>query len=224
MLTNRTKIALTLGGLAMGAILGLIIGQRADAERTDTDSGPAAAPAYVVAPLPSPSTATEPEPAAQPNALPPPEYFPRDPGEWQGLRVESSNVLYCSGVDKCNGALACVNGRCVACTSDSQCAPGEVCSMDHCLRRENMTCRSRRDCAEGQRCYLDGLGGGTPRHNATLSSYCAGSDGENPRAVKPNPFPNHYATPSPLPPEALGVGYMNMARVKERARALLAKP
>jgi hypothetical protein len=99
-----------------------------------------------------------------------PEYHPRDPNEWDGMPV-SLEGPYCEESASCGLALACVDQMCGACTADQDCAPGEGCVVQHCLRTELIGCRSYRDCSPAV-CILSGLTGGTPRGNEDMTSYC----------------------------------------------------
>jgi hypothetical protein len=104
------------------------------------------------------------------------EFVPRDPNEWQGIRVETCREQYCETSDQCGLALACIDGGCGACFADSDCARGEVCVLDHCLLDELATCRSYQDCDEGEVCIF-GLSGGVPRGNEDSPTECIGSSG-----------------------------------------------
>lgn len=107
--------------------------------------------------------------------------FPRPPEEWQGMLVSAENRQYCEASSYCGFALACLeDNACGACTADAQCATGEACVLDHCIRAANVGCRSRADCgAEGPdaRCMLSGLTGGEPRGNSEMISFCRRSSG-----------------------------------------------
>lgn len=102
-----------------------------------------------------------------------PVYYERDPKEWQGMRVEREGQPPCSAADGCGLALACIEGRCAACRRDAECAKGEVCALDHCVRSERAECRSRSDCNEsGAVCALSGYSGGDSRGNSEMRAYC----------------------------------------------------
>ena len=103
------------------------------------------------------------------------EYYPRDPDEWQGMRVDISNPLYCDGF--CGMALACIDQECLPCESDAECMDGEGCAMNHCVLLENIECRARADCDGEQLCLLSGYTGGTARANEDMRAYCLGSSG-----------------------------------------------
>jgi hypothetical protein len=102
---------------------------------------------------------------------PPSHYFPRDPEEWQGMPVDLNFNPPCHTSADCAFALACRDNHCGPCLSDEQCAIGEVCVLDQCLRRDNVTCRSRRDCPSGEKCMLTAY---SPqlRNNQDLRSKC----------------------------------------------------
>ncbi len=110
-------------------------------------------------------------------------YVPRDPNEWQGMRVDRAGQPPCSAADSCGLALACIDGRCSACRDDRECAGGERCVLDHCLRSEQVECRTRSDCSDPEAlCALSGYSGGDPRSNAELRSYCLPPRGVAPAA------------------------------------------
>jgi hypothetical protein len=78
----------------------------------------------------------------------------------------------CEMSSACGLALACVDNFCGPCTADAQCAQGEGCVLDHCVRQELIGCRHRADCAGGGYCILSGLTGGTVRGNEDMRAYC----------------------------------------------------
>ncbi len=133
-----------------------------------------------------------PDPLAQP-----PRYFPRAPGEWQGMRVELSSQALCDAVDSCGLAMACKQGKCGPCVADDECAGGEACVLDHCVRKPLVACRQQSDCSGDALCALSGYSEG-PRGNADLRAYCQPLTGgergsEAPRAPE-------LAVPAPPPP------------------------
>jgi hypothetical protein len=103
--------------------------------------------------------------------VPPPEYHPRDPMEWDGMPVPLQGPS-CETSEYCGLALACVEQMCGACAGDRDCAAGEACVVEHCLRAELITCHSYRDCEPNQVCILSGITGGTARGNEDMRSYC----------------------------------------------------
>ena len=175
---NMLRVALTLGSIAV--IGAWLLG------------GETPEPAEQVAPPPprprpwTPSaapTAAAPAPKAAPVlaaavfederevALGRPVYHPRDPEEWQGMRVDLSLTPLCEDSEHCGLARACLDGRCVACTTDSDCGGEEACVLEHCVQATRMGCRSRRDCPSGERCVLTGYGTGV-RGNEGMASTC----------------------------------------------------
>ena len=100
------------------------------------------------------------------------DYVPRDPGEWQGMRVDRSRQAFCQTKDGCGLAMACIAGQCGACTADADCAEGEACVLQHCLRAELVSCATRHDCAPGELCTLSGYSGGGTRNNERMRSEC----------------------------------------------------
>jgi hypothetical protein len=104
-------------------------------------------------------------------------FFPRDPGEWQGMLIDSSVQPPCELSEYCGLARACVDGLCTRCTADSQCAQGEGCVLDHCVRQELIGCQRAADCGSGGLCLLSGYTGGTARGNEDMRAYCSGNGG-----------------------------------------------
>jgi len=141
--------------------------------------------------LPSVPTAAEqpsssaPE-AAGPGVEPAPAYRQRPPGEWQGMLVNLAIHPECTSSSGCGLARACREGRCWHCLADGDCAPGEVCVLDLCLRSENVTCKRRSDCPEGQLCALSGFSP-DPRNNGLTRSFCSGSAAPRKQEWKPPP-------------------------------------
>jgi hypothetical protein len=114
---------------------------------------------------------------AKPPPLPRGELHPRDPSEWQGMLVEMSVRAYCEDSASCGLAAACVKNLCGPCESDSDCAPREVCVLDHCLKRDNVRCRRRRDCASrDEYCLLTGFSP-DPRGNGEMRAICQSERG-----------------------------------------------
>ncbi len=101
---------------------------------------------------------------------PKPMYHQREPGEWDGMPVPLQGPP-CEESQYCGLALACIDQMCVACTADADCAAGEGCVVDHCLKTQLITCRSFHDCP-GAHCILSGVSGGTARGNEDMTSYC----------------------------------------------------
>src|SRR5690242_4599505 len=91
-----------------------------------------------------------PEPKALPSeldrALGPPRWQPRPAEEWQGMRVNLNVTPPCERPDGCGMALACKGNRCGPCEFDAECATGESCVLDHCLKTSNVECHHRADC------------------------------------------------------------------------------
>jgi len=116
---------------------------------------------------------------------PKPQYHPRDPLEWDGMPVDLIGP-YCEESAFCGLALACVQQMCGACTADEDCAPGEGCVVEHCLKTELIGCRSYRDCG-AELCLLSGFTGGTPRGNEDMRSYCSNKGGAGASDGKKSP-------------------------------------
>ncbi|MGB5812361.1 MAG: hypothetical protein WBG86_17620 [Polyangiales bacterium] len=108
------------------------------------------------------------------------EYHPRADGEWQGMRVRIDQQAICQGESSCGLALACIDGLCSPCVADSECASGEACALDHCVREANLGCRSYTDCKEGSLCVLSGYSSGL-RGNIDMRAYCLSPSGGTPQ-------------------------------------------
>jgi len=99
-------------------------------------------------------------------------YHPRDSAEWQGMRIDLRFQPACENSDSCGLAKACVNGRCGPCRVDRDCAKGESCVWDHCLRDGNIECRSTRDCSgNGAKCIYTGYSPDA-RGNGEMKALC----------------------------------------------------
>jgi hypothetical protein len=123
----------------------------------------------------APSTSRAQE-AARPSgefgrALGPPRWHPRPDGEWQGMLVNLNAQPPCDGPALCGLARACKNGKCGPCELDADCATGESCVLDHCVRSENVGCRRRADCGPRSTCILSGYSAGV-RGNQNMRAYC----------------------------------------------------
>jgi hypothetical protein len=110
---------------------------------------------------------------------------PRAADEWQGMLVDLTQRQYCEASSYCGFALACLDdSACGPCRRDDQCAGGEVCALDHCVRSELADCRRRADCAAtgaDARCVLTGLTGGEPRGNSEMRAVCLAARGGTPQ-------------------------------------------
>lgn len=105
-----------------------------------------------------------------------PRYHPRDPLEWQGMRVDVSMQANCESSKQCGLAMACHSGTCGPCKRDDECATGEGCVLDHCLIRSRIGCRSRHDCATDELCVLSGYSADA-RSNRDLTARCLAAVG-----------------------------------------------
>jgi len=114
-------------------------------------------------------------------------YAPRDPLEWQGMLVDLSMQASCESSAQCGLAMSCQHGRCGPCVSDGDCAVGEGCVLDHCLRLGSIACRSFRDCTTGELCALSGYSA-DPRGNSDMEANCLAASGGRPQDVRQLPF------------------------------------
>jgi hypothetical protein len=139
-----------------------------------------------------------------PGALPPPKYFPRPASEWQGMLVNTAMQATCEVSARCGLAMACHEGKCGACTADSDCAGGEVCAVDHCVRQEHAACRHRSDCAGNELCVLSGYSTDV-RGNGDMTATCRADGGgsappEPEKVARPSSRP---AAPAAVDPQAM---------------------
>jgi hypothetical protein len=93
--------------------------------------------------------------------------------EWQGMRIDLDAQPLCEASERCGLATACVAGHCGACRGDSDCAGGEVCVLEHCVRAALVACRGRADCTGGALCVLSGISADA-RGNGDMRAYCQG--------------------------------------------------
>jgi hypothetical protein len=110
----------------------------------------------------------------RPGVGPPIAYASRDPSEWQGMLVNTTFQARCDVSSRCGLAMACHTGHCGPCSNDSECAAGEMCSMQHCVIAPLAACRTRADCAAGELCMLTGYASDA-RGNASMRAYCSGN-------------------------------------------------
>jgi hypothetical protein len=116
--------------------------------------------------------------------MPKPEFKARSESEWQGMRIDLSVAPTCASTEHCSRAQVCKSvpcagdepghagkcQHCVPCESDGECLRGEVCVLDHCIKRELAACRSAKDCA-GVPCVLSFYSTGI-RNNDDMRAYC----------------------------------------------------
>ena len=151
-----------------------------------------------------------------PNVVDRETFFPRPPSEWQGMRVRSDLRPLCVREDGCGLALACLDGRCGPCRSDFDCAPGEVCALDHCLRGELTECTTSADCPEGAECVLSGYSRGI-RGNETMRSFCLSEEGPTPESVRRIRSVRAEGTPAPPPPVSTDALFEDLATHRKGA-------
>ncbi len=95
----------------------------------------------------------------------------RDAAEWQGMLVNLSVQPYCTDSAHCSLARACKAAHCTACESDTECASGELCVLDHCVRADDTHCRHKSDCSGDSLCVLTGYSHGN-RGNEDMEAKC----------------------------------------------------
>lgn len=91
--------------------------------------------------------------------------------EWQGMRVVPGTLPWCDRPDGCGLALACVDGRCAPCEEDDECAAGEVCAVQHCVRQQLANCTTVRECGPRELCVLSGYSSDA-RGNLEMTAEC----------------------------------------------------
>lgn len=179
---KRNRVIVVAAFVAMLAIAGLWFGfgrrePAAIARETLAYSPP---PLGEVAPARALTKATNPEPAAPATApaetevdraLGPPRWHARPEGEWDGMLVNLNVTPPCESPAGCGMARACKNGKCMPCEVDVDCASGESCVLDHCVKSANVSCRRRADCASGSVCILSGYSSGI-RGNENMRAFC----------------------------------------------------
>lgn len=108
--------------------------------------------------------------------VPQPRFEPRDPDEWQGMRMDLTHRPPCDVSSRCGRGRACVGGECRACRADYDCERGASCVLQHCVLTNRMECRTRTDCKRGELCVLSGYSS-DPRGNAQMRAYCLAAFG-----------------------------------------------
>ncbi len=111
------------------------------------------------------------DPRQAPEFLKERTYHPRAPEEFQGFLVDTSDFQDCRTSSDCVEDLACKSGVCRPCAADAECAAGEKCALDHCLKAEDAGCQGRRDCKDGEMCILKRSSTGALGRGG-LRSYC----------------------------------------------------
>jgi hypothetical protein len=114
------------------------------------------------------------------------QFHPRDPGEWQGMLVNTVLQPVCETSAGCGMAAACVREKCGPCQYADDCAVGEICVLDHCVKRDNAACTGRSDCSRDELCILSGYSS-DPRGNSDMRASCVSPHGGSPR---PRPAAN----------------------------------
>jgi hypothetical protein len=182
----RPSLPVFLAAMVAVIALGVILGRRQPATAPR-----AAAPATVgtrgsAAAAPTlPALVADPRPSR------------RAAGEWQGMAIDPEATAPCDAVDACGLAMACIGGRCGACTGDDSCAPGEICALEHCVRAELASCKSRADCGADALCILGGTSP-DPRGNAAMTARCLPAAGGISDDV-PTVIAGEPALPVPVP-------------------------
>ena len=186
------RTLVVLGVIVASGLVGFLV-RRSPAP----ESGPAAPESRgikdgkrIVKLVSTPSERDTPEPAAAqkggrpsaPQAMRPVVFHPRPSDEWQGMPVDVGVRVPCEPAAGCQLSLACRDGICGPCSTDSDCLAGERCVLDYCLQAEQTQCSSRRDCPPGELCILYRTGSDAfadPRGNKFLTSMCT-NEGRGP--------------------------------------------
>jgi hypothetical protein len=143
-------------------------------------------------------------PAASPRDSTPPRLLPprfaaRPDGEWKGMLVNLNAAPPCETSAGCGLARACKDSRCVACSSDMDCATGEACVLDHCVRSEQVSCRERQDCGPDSVCMLSGYSTDL-RGNRDMQTLCSDRSSGADRSAARTPVAVHpRGAPGPAP-------------------------
>lgn len=102
---------------------------------------------------------------------------PRGKDEWPGLRIKPEDPKPpCIESSRCGLARACLNGKCIGCSLDHDCAESEVCVLQHCVLEENTKCTSRSQCGKDEYCVLSGYSSDA-RGNENMLAFCQSLDG-----------------------------------------------
>ena len=141
----------------------------------------------------------------------------RPDGEWQGMPVDMAARPQCATTRDCSESLACWDdGRCGPCRSDSECAAGESCVLDHCVAQAAPDCRSSADCGDDEVCMLTRASRSQVRHGPALVASCHSQRGgvddataEAEEAEQPEPPPGPRG--ESLDPDAL-LGMLRQGR------------
>lgn len=179
------RIVLVISVLALVAVVGTIAYRRG-ARKPEVIARSEIAYAPPVTQLAQPRTRGEhpPAPDAQiavetpqtdlGRALGPPRWQPRPAGEWEGMLVNLNVTPPCESPSGCGMARSCKSGKCQPCAYDVECAPGETCVLDHCVKSENVSCRRRSECPDQSTCLLSGYSNGV-RGNENMKAHCVAS-------------------------------------------------
>jgi hypothetical protein len=135
-------------------------------------------------------------------ALGPPRWHPRAPGEWDGMLVNLNVTPPCESPAGCGMARACKSGKCMPCEADVECASGESCVLDHCVRSANVSCRQRADCQSRSVCILSGYSSGV-RGNEDMRAYCLALESGAERLPAAPDTPPEKDTRTKLPDDEL---------------------
>lgn len=126
-----------------------------------------------------------------------PVWHPRPSTEWQGMLVNTRQAPPCESSALCGLGRACKDGICTACERSGECAPGEVCVLDHCLVEKLVRCRLTRECEKGHVCILSDYSS-LPRGNEGMEALCSNPKGgathqpRNSEAIAPNDTRTHF--------------------------------
>lgn len=124
-----------------------------------------------------------------------PVFHPRDPQEWQGMRINMAYRVPCETTSTCGMGKSCQDGLCGPCQVDGDCLSGEACVLDHCVPSDGVTCRRRADCAgSDELCLLSGYSADVRGNSSMTTSCVSASSGEGRRRAPAGPAAEEAAT------------------------------
>ena len=124
-----------------------------------------------------------------------PVLHPRDPQEWQGMRINMAYRVPCETTSTCGMGKSCQEGLCGPCQVDGDCLSGEACVLDHCVPSEGVTCRRRADCTgSDELCVLSGYSADVRGNSSMKASCVSANSGDGRRQARAEPAADEAAT------------------------------